>query len=879
MRKHRGLSSIIGTVFLIAIVIGALSYVGYSMNILGNFSESLITEEKRQKDKQGEQFEITSINSTSANKLDGVVKNTGNVPLKIKSLWIEEIGNSTSITKFNVNQTIAPGKTMNLINKVNFVLNVTKGYSVKLISERGEIQTSYLNSASITPLFMSLHVVPNIVATNFPTTILFTVVNNMSNNNVLYNLSPNITMTGSSGSTVNLISGPTPLTQSVLKPGDAVTFEYVYTVAGIEGVYANFGVSLNNGFALDSSHYQSLNGTITVKDVEISISSGSSITSQGLESFANQPLDIMIFHDDTYNVPIVGSYQMDSSYADGSGTTFNTYTNNPRIYFSANTTDVNTVIQGKWNASLQYYTNTTTNTVPTPSFAFFFECDSCGETDSTPESIGNIEGFEALGGDMKKKGNAFPTWRDPTTITDGPDGDGYYSFTNNDGYLNDDWKVETENTYASIGAPPDTENIWIRIPPAASISNYMPVIRYGDEDDGKNPQDRYEISVGTASGSSANKGKISFNYETSTDASQTTTCTSPNTYNNSKWQMVTAVRESNGSCNLYINGSLVAGPVPGNTGSNTVDIRRLGVGTIDFASGDALNNLNADLGTWMHWNDKALTQAQAQELFYTNYGNNATRIHVTINQTDSFGNLIAVLADNATYSLPFHDPAVKSASNVYYYSLYPDSSTNGILKFTPYNYTTYIGNTTFAVGDRVSLEIKTDSNTQNLHAFIRTDDNRYSESTVATRNSFLQTPQTSYQWLTYLSYQTTAQIKLTVQNQGPGVWFDFHGTRLVLTSIDGKTSYSAMVKEISVNGTTAVSMNEVLDSPYVPNNIYAEFTFYELTNQPNAPAYPLNNRIAVTPGNWQTSIFLTGYDDAGHQFLKTVDIGIINIHL
>jgi hypothetical protein len=111
------------------------------------------------------------------------------------------------------------------------------------------------------------------------------------------------------------------------------------------------------------------------------------------------------------------------------------------------------------------------------------------------------------------------------------------------------------------------------------------------------------------------------------------------------------------------------------------------------------------------------------------------------------------------------------------------------------------------------------------------------------------------------------------------VWFDFHGTRLVLTSIDGKTSYSAMVKEISVNGTTAVSMNEVLDSPYVPNNIYAEFTFYELTNQPNAPAYPLNNRIAVTPGNWQTSIFLTGYDDAGHQFLKTVDIGIINIHL
>ena len=56
MRKHRGLSAVVGTVFLVAVVIGALSYVTYSMNILGNFSESLITEEKRQKNKQNETF-------------------------------------------------------------------------------------------------------------------------------------------------------------------------------------------------------------------------------------------------------------------------------------------------------------------------------------------------------------------------------------------------------------------------------------------------------------------------------------------------------------------------------------------------------------------------------------------------------------------------------------------------------------------------------------------------------------------------------------------------------------------------------------------------------------------------------------------------------
>jgi len=35
MRKHRGLSAVVGAVFLVAVVVSALSYVTYSMNVLG----------------------------------------------------------------------------------------------------------------------------------------------------------------------------------------------------------------------------------------------------------------------------------------------------------------------------------------------------------------------------------------------------------------------------------------------------------------------------------------------------------------------------------------------------------------------------------------------------------------------------------------------------------------------------------------------------------------------------------------------------------------------------------------------------------------------------------------------------------------------------
>ena len=61
MKSHRGLASVVGAVFLIAIVIGGLSYVSYSLETMGNFSEALITEESRQKDKQDEAFEVVSI--------------------------------------------------------------------------------------------------------------------------------------------------------------------------------------------------------------------------------------------------------------------------------------------------------------------------------------------------------------------------------------------------------------------------------------------------------------------------------------------------------------------------------------------------------------------------------------------------------------------------------------------------------------------------------------------------------------------------------------------------------------------------------------------------------------------------------------------------
>jgi len=326
MRSHRGLSSVVGAVFLIAIIVSSLTYISYSLETMGSFSEALITGEERMRDKQGEAYQITSIDITGTNKLDGVIKNTGEIPVKITTLWIDEQGVNDVVQKFSFDAAIAPGRTVDLISLIDFTIDPTKGYNVKLVSSRGEVTSFYVNSASVEPVYMNIVAIPKTVSTDFAATLLFSVVNNMTDNNAIYNLSPEIEVSSANGlASAAQITGPNPTSYPVLAPGDIATFEYAYSVAGNEGDFVDFGLSLTNGYEISPSKFQSVNTTVAVEIVKVALKSGSALTTFGLESFDNQAIDILMFHDETFNVPpTITSYQMDASDATGTGTTLNT---------------------------------------------------------------------------------------------------------------------------------------------------------------------------------------------------------------------------------------------------------------------------------------------------------------------------------------------------------------------------------------------------------------------------------------------------------------------------------------------------------------------------------------------------------------------------
>jgi len=296
MNSHRGLASVVGAVFLIAIVIGALSYITYSIGIMGNFSEALITEESRLKDKQSEAFQITSIDFTAANKLDVVIKNTGQIPLKITTLYIDEMGVNDVVNKTTINKTISPGSSFDFLSEsIDIDIDPTKGYNLKLITSRGETQTFYLNSASQEPLDIRLIVLPDRIPTGFDTTLIMVVVNNMSNNNPLINLTP---IEPACSGICEKLSGPTPLTYDTLNAGDIAIFEWSYALVGNGDDSITFTSGIENGFPGNTD-----SKTVTIKTVELSETAGTSITSLGFGQ-AMFAKDLLVLHTETYGVPV-----------------------------------------------------------------------------------------------------------------------------------------------------------------------------------------------------------------------------------------------------------------------------------------------------------------------------------------------------------------------------------------------------------------------------------------------------------------------------------------------------------------------------------------------------------------------------------------------
>jgi len=349
MKQRRGLSSIIGMLFFVIILVSAISYFTYGIKMVDKVNDEVIVKGIESVDKIKENFEIVSATIDNG-KFNITIQNTGPLPINFKRLWVDNVTDNTwPLQNFTVNKVASPGQVLNNIGKdLNLFALESQAYSMKLITQRGNSEGISINSVSQGSLDLKFFALPSTVSDKFHTTLLLTVTNNMTKNNMLLNLKPvivNIQKTATAQET--LISPATPNEHTSLAKGDTAYFSWIYQISGVEGDSVTFTASVENSYPGNEA-----SASVTVNKVLLADKSGTSLEALGLGTNTLND-SVLIFHAETDQTPN-GAFQMFSGASDGGvdGTRLQLESTTPS-FFTKNGTDDITVPAGLWTASLQ----------------------------------------------------------------------------------------------------------------------------------------------------------------------------------------------------------------------------------------------------------------------------------------------------------------------------------------------------------------------------------------------------------------------------------------------------------------------------------------------------------------------------------------------
>jgi len=405
----------------------------------------------------------------------------------------------------------------------------------------------------------------------------------------------------------------------------------------------------------------------------------------------------------------------------------------------------------------------------------------------------------------------------------------------------------------------DTTSLWFRTDGTVVGSKQILVLWEGDGDY-PTSADAYEISLDVG-------GKIRFEFNTNKN-SDITTCLSTGTYDDSAWHQVVAVRgDTTGgtdhNCFLYItdiNGNDEEAMITqdNNYGSNDVDAdKKWYIGSNEDENGNFFKGWIDDV---IHWNGKALTATEADDLSKTNYGTGAHQLDIMINATDSAGNIVSGLYGQLQTPIAFQDPK--------------DDNFNDD-EYSQFNVTMTISQTVFSAGQRMNFSMNFVPSTAAWEALAL--DMKIDDTGFTPFSSYLQIPFPDKPFASYVTYDNDDELDVFVNNVGDdGIYFIFQGTRVNFDGAGG--AYASFIRW--VNGTSGDwEVHEDRDSIYIPAGQSAELIFYKRpTDHPcrnSGDNCPVAN--IIPPGDYRVALWLNGYTDRGEDFRRSVILGTVTV--
>jgi len=821
MKTRRGLSTVVGAIFFIIAVSSIIAYISISMDKIDQFSSEIITIESQNQERFSEEFQVTRV-KTDLNQFNITVSNTGNIPIQIDNMWVENKTATDWVQKYSINQSIPPGGTVSNIGQgVGLTAVDSNSYKIKLVTERGNGKEFTVNSASEQPINVQVSASPTTVLDQFTTTVILSVTNNMTNNNVMMNVKPNLSL-GAGSATVTKISGPIPSSYDSLMSGDTATFKYVYRMEGNEGQSKSFVGSIQNGYPENTS-----SETVEIDIVPFAEESGTTLESDGFQG-SSLSKDILILHAETQNA--LDGMQMYSGEAENP-TNLNTTTNPNNIWYTQTDPSSNVIVpSGIWNLNLRFISDAVPDSIPPPDVIYHFEEEI---SFVTPDSSGNNIDMNLPSGNSA-----------PIIGSYGKHGSLGYSF-DGDAYMESSGFVSGLN---DIGLSPDTTSGWFK---TSSSSVKQILYEVGNLND-----EYYRIQLGN--GASGKEGQLYLFYVTDTTKGGADGICSSSPYddlNDGNWHHFVVVRDGDFTCRIYIDGNLASDGIDTSVCSNcNTDASKTVVPTGVVSIGRNQNGLeyfNGTIDQIFHWNNVAISQESVNDIYNADYGTSAHKFYIELQKVGETGTPIdtPIALDNS-FPIGFHD------------------SKGDLSNWSPglqFNYSKSIVEQTFSNGERLRLTL---NYVGGLNMTLRIDDPALTDPFP----TFLQIPSPSEQFPSYLNLDNDELPSIDVFNPGPdNIWLTYN-SRIVFDDINSSNSYASHLNS-SCGELMDNTSNIRKDSPLIKTGDLCTLIFEQPRNPPNA--LESGDVNLIPPGTYNAKVFLFGYSENGNLVHGNIDLGSI----
>lgn len=826
MKNRRGLSTIVGAVFFVIAATTSIVYITYSMDTVDNFAQTIASNEIEQTNKNNEKFEITKV-SIDGGKFNFTLQNTGKIPVNLERIWVDNKTDANwTPARHTIDKSISPGAVItNIGQDISVTALDSQAYDIKLVTDRGNTLQFSVNSDVSANLYTNLIAIPDYVAAGFTTTLMLEVVNNMTSNDILTEISPTITC----GAILDPITSTIPSNVETLQKGDVAIFKQVFQANGEDGQTTNCNAVLRTGGNSIGP------AKVTIQEIAFASQSATSLESEGLTCCKTGD-DILAFHGETQAVPsgISNSFQLYSGLPELSGITKELDVVDTIRYFTKNdTTRMVDIPQGDWDLTMVYNSDIIPSTISIPNMIYFFE--------------NNFELMDSSGNNIDMTASATP----PNIVSDG-DVHGYDSaqFDGTNMYYSIPFSVGNND----LGAEPQTTAGWFKIDGTQTGTGTIYRMESSDQ------AEWYEISFNSST------NKLQFRYFTNGNGAIEVICES-SVLSRDTWHFFVAVRDFDDTCKLYVDGNSATTQIQGAAGSGT------GAKDIDIDSQPAYlgynpntgNYLDGEIGYIMHWESEPITsETLADTLYDTNYGDAAHQLRIEYAITDNDGTELTgsenYIHEETNVLIPFADPQNTNFEDNWHEYVYSQTLSNSSDTSLEYH---------FGNDNRLKIEFDWVGPATLLGMNLNTDDNGYSDN-IGTK---LKIPIPSNPFTSYFQWDVNTPLEFTIVNAGPeGMWPLFSGTRVIFSDIQEGNSYAGLLKSFNATSSSA-NMDPETDGKFLDVGNRGVLEFY---NPKTKPTTGLGYDI-IPDQHYRMYVSIVGYDNLGSNVFRTFYVGVVNV--